>query len=160
MNSRLLLLAGTAAAILSLGACVTVQPASSDPVAAMGNVLYLAVPVDQPNPPIGAILISGKQPATAEQTAIARQRVLAYIASLNPTQTARVKARRYVCIVTKPSAGSKGKATCMSWDTQSQSFVGNTAYDLVNPPPVNSTVKFQTFTASYVGEGIGGSSPL
>jgi len=147
---------GAVAALLSLGACSTdSSPAGAAAAGLTGNVLFLAVPVDQPNPPVGAVLIAGKQIATPEQTAIARKRVLAYLASLKPEQTQRVKARRYVCIVTKPSAGSKGKATCMSWDTQTQSFVGNTAYDLVNPPPVNANIQFPTFTASYVGEGVG-----
>lgn len=159
MICRHLLSVGAVAALLSLGACAS-DPAPGGAAAALtGNVLFLAVPLDQPNPPIGAVLIAGKRVATPEQTALARQRVLAYLASLKPEQSQRVKARRYVCIVTKPSAGSKGKATCMSWDTQTQSFVGNTAYDLVNPPPVNSAIKFPTFTANYVGEGVG-NAPL
>lgn len=160
MNCRLLLLAGAAGALLGLASCTDTPSSASAAVSGLNNVLFLAVPLDTPNPPIGAVLIAGTKQATPEQTAIARKRVLAYLASLKPADAARVKAKRYVCVTTKPSPGSKGKATCMSWDTQNSSFVGNNAYDLMNPPPLNATVQFPSFTATYVGEGVGVGAPL
>jgi hypothetical protein len=39
----------------------------------------------------------------------------------------------------------------MVWDIQSESLVGNTVYDLPDPPAVGRSIAFSTFSAEYVG---------
>jgi len=41
----------------------------------------------------------------------------------------------------------------MIWDTQSQTVVGNSVYDVQDTPSVGSTAKFDTYSAQYVGAG-------
>ncbi len=122
--------------------------------------LYVAVPEAQANAPEGAIRFASKTTATRAQSTLARKRVKAYLRRLSPAQRKAMRARaiRYICVTTTPSSGSKGRATCMAWDTEAQVFVGNNAYDLINPPPVGSTVEFPAFKAAYVGDGVAAAS--
>ena len=89
--------------------------------------------------------------ANPAQVQVAVERITAYIDSLSPEDKEIVKKKRYVCVCTTQAPNSKGKVTCMAWDSQSQSFVGNNAYELVNPPPVPSTINFDSFDAIFVG---------
>ncbi len=89
--------------------------------------------------------------ANPAQVQVAVERITAYIDSLSPEDKEIIKRKRYVCVCTTQAPNSKGKVTCMAWDTQSQSFVGNNAYELVNPPPVPSTINFDSFDAVFVG---------
>ena len=122
--------------------------------------IYLAVPESQANAPDGAIRFASKTTATRAQSTLARKRVMAYLRRMSPAQRKAMRARavRYICVTTTPSPGSKGRATCMAWDTQAQEFVGNNAYDLINPPPVGSEVQFPSFKAAYVGDGAAAAS--
>ena len=89
--------------------------------------------------------------ANPAQVQVAVERITAYIDSLSPEDKEIIKKKRYVCVCTTQAPNSKGKVTCMAWDSQSQSFVGNNAYELVNPPPVPSTINFDSFDAIFVG---------
>ncbi len=89
--------------------------------------------------------------ASPAQVQVAVERITSYIDSLSPEDKEIIKKRRYVCVCTTQAPNSKGKVTCMAWDSQSQSFVGNNAYELVNPPPVPSTLNFDSFNAIFVG---------
>ena len=89
--------------------------------------------------------------ANPAQVQVAVDRITSYIDSLSPEDKEIVKRHRYVCVCTTQAPNSKGKVTCMAWDSVSQSFVGNNAFELVNPPPVPSTIKFDSFDAIFVG---------
>ncbi len=149
------LLSLTVAVLLAAG-CADTPATPAGPAAAALGRKFVAVRKDQPNRPADAVVIARQSQATPEQAAIARKRVIAFLVGLKPAEKNLVEAGRYICVTTKRTAGSPGSVTCMSWDTQTQSFVGNNAYDLINAPPVPSTVKFPTFTATYVGEGSSG----
>lgn len=41
----------------------------------------------------------------------------------------------------------------MLFDTQTEEIVGNNVYDLNGPPPPGTAVKFETYTAEFVGSG-------
>ncbi len=140
-----------------LGAACAVSPAVSpgSALSAIAAKTYVAVPKGTPNPPANAVFIGRKSVASPAQVQVARKRVLSYLASLKSDDKKFIEAGRYVCVTTTPAKGHVGEVTCMSWDTQLQEFVGNNTYDLVNPPPAPSRVQFPTFTASYVGEGVG-----
>ncbi len=58
---------------------------------------------------------------------------------------------RYIAVRTTRSKESKGSASCMVWDTQSEQVVGNTVYDCKNTPQTGSTAKFDSYQAEYVG---------
>ena len=98
-----------------------------------------------------AVRVARVYKANPAQVQVAVERITSYIDSLSPEDKEIVKKKRYVCVCTTQAPNSKGKVTCMAWDSQSQSFVGNNAFELVNPPPVPSTIKFDSFDAIFVG---------
>lgn len=112
-----------------------------------------AVPSDEESRPANAVLIGAKREATPAQAALAKRRVDKFLASLNAYELNALRAMgvRHICVPTIPSRGHRGGATCMAWDTQAQEFVGNNAYDLINPPPNLTVVDFPAFRAVYVG---------
>ena len=60
---------------------------------------------------------------------------------------------RYVAVDVPRAATSKGSASVMVFDTQSQHIVGNSVYDLGSKPAIRQPVKFDTYSAQYVGDG-------
>jgi hypothetical protein len=73
-----------------------------------------------------------------------------------PTKTATkttAKTPRYIAVDTEKNAQTspKAKKVVMVWDTQSESLVGNTVYDLPDPPAVGGSIVFTTYAAEYVG---------
>jgi len=78
-----------------------------------------------------------------------------------PEKTVAVKTPRpplphYIAVDTEKSALTtpNAKKVVMLWDTQSESLVGNTAYDVMTTPPkIGATAKFDTYSAEYVGGG-------
>ena len=113
-----------------------------------------AVPREADDKPENAVIIGAKRPATPAQAALAKRRVDRFLASLNAYEMEALRARgvRHICVPTMPSAGHRGGTTCMAWDTQAQEFVGNNAYDLINPPPTLTVLDFPAFRAVYVGQ--------
>lgn len=67
---------------------------------------------------------------------------------------ARKKLPRYIAVDTVPDARSKGTKSVMIWDTQAEAIVGNNVYDVATPPRMLETVKFETYSAEYVGAGL------
>ena len=61
------------------------------------------------------------------------------------------KLPRYIAVDTEPDARSKGSKSVMIWDTQAEAIVGNNVYDVATPPRMLETVKFETYSAEYVG---------
>jgi hypothetical protein len=63
------------------------------------------------------------------------------------------KKTRYIAVDTEKNAQTspKAKKVVMVWDTQSESLVGNTVYDLQSPPAVGNSIVFTTYAAEYVG---------
>lgn len=95
--------------------------------------------------------------ATEEQIQIAQQRATVFYARLAPKKKVALKKRkvRYIAVDTVRSKATspKAKKAVMIWDTQSEAVVGNDVYDLVTPPPIGQTAKFDTYAAEYVGSG-------
>lgn len=67
-----------------------------------------------------------------------------------PTAT-KAKRSRYIAVDVPKDHRFKGRKAIMIWDTQSESLVGNQVYDVATPPPVGSSVKFDTYASQYVG---------
>jgi hypothetical protein len=67
----------------------------------------------------------------------------------------KAKLPRYVAVDTvKDKRSAPGtKKDVMIWDTQSESLVGNSVYDVTNVPAIGSTAKFETYSAQYIGTG-------
>jgi hypothetical protein len=68
----------------------------------------------------------------------------------------RKKRPRYIAITTVKDrrASPKAKKVVMIFDTHAERLVGNNVYDLESVPPLDSTLKFETYSIAYVGDGI------
>jgi hypothetical protein len=93
--------------------------------------------------------------ATERQRKIAQQHAVAYIKHLEPQKKVAMKKKkvRYIAVDTEKNekTSPKAKKVVMVWDTQSESLVGNTVYDLPDPPAVGGNIVFNTYAAEYVG---------
>ena len=90
----------------------------------------------------------------ATQSQRAAVEAVARRAAPRASATARAKARpapRYLAVRTRPDARAKTATSVMLWDTQSAQIVGNAVYDLNETPPAQALVKFETYSAAYVG---------
>lgn len=146
MKAPLLFLVPALAAAIGLSSCTTT---GGSKFANLGQSKFHATKTGGGGP--RAVRIARIYKASPAQVQVAVERVTNYIDSLGPEDKEIVKKKRYVCVCTTQSPNSKGKVTCMAWDSISQSFVGNNAYELVNPPPVPSTIQFDSFNAIFVG---------
>jgi len=94
--------------------------------------------------------------ATERQRKIAQAHAVTYFKHLPPEKKVAIKKNkktRYIAVDTEKNAQTspKAKKVVMVWDTQSESLVGNTVYDLPDPPPVGKSIVFTTYAAEYVG---------
>jgi len=94
--------------------------------------------------------------ATERQRKIAQQRAVTYFKKLPPEKKVAMKKSkktRYIAVDTEKNAETspKAKKVVMVWDTQSESLVGNSVYDLPDPPKVGGSLNFTTYAAEYVG---------
>jgi hypothetical protein len=101
--------------------------------------------------------IIAKHQATERQRHLAEQRARVSYGRLAPARRVALKKKRvrYIAVDTEKNekTSPKAKKAVMIWDTQSESVVGNSVYDVQSPPPVGSTAKFDTYSAEYVGSG-------
>ena len=92
-----------------------------------------------------------KVPAIVAEPVEEPVEVEATVVEKKPT---RKKLPRYIAVDTVPDARSKGTKSVMIWDTQAEAIVGNNVYDVATPPRMLETVKFETYSAEYVGAGL------
>lgn len=59
---------------------------------------------------------------------------------------------RYIAVTTKGDSRAKTSTNVMIFDTQSESIIGNSVYDLNDRPPSGQDVRFETYSASYIPE--------
>ena len=59
---------------------------------------------------------------------------------------------RYIAVTTKRDSRAKTSTNVMLFDTQSESIIGNSVYDLNERPPEGEPVKFETYSASFVAQ--------
>lgn len=101
--------------------------------------------------------VVAKHQATERQRRLAEQRARVYYAHLAASKKLALKKRkvRYIAVDTEKNEKTSPKArkAVMIWDTQSESVVGNSVYDVQAPPHVGTTAKFDTYSAEYVGSG-------
>ena len=57
---------------------------------------------------------------------------------------------RYIAVTTKRDSRAKTATNVMIFDTQSESVIGNTVYDLNERPPGGQPIRFETYSASFV----------
>ncbi len=93
--------------------------------------------------------------ATRQQKSLATERARSIErGTTSRTRPARV---RYLAISTELSSSAKGRQfseSVMLWDTQSEGIVGRYVYDIAAPPAKGRLVKFDTYSAEYVGSGL------
>jgi len=101
--------------------------------------------------------IIAKHQASERQRKIAEQRARVYYGRLAPARKVALKKKkvRYIAVdtVKDEKTSPKAKKAVMIWDTQSETLVGNSVYDVQSTPSVGSTAKFDTYSAEYVGSG-------
>jgi len=101
--------------------------------------------------------VIAKHRATERQRRLAEERAQAYYRHLAEEKRVELKRKRvrYIAVDTEKNekTSPKAKKAVMIWDTQSESVVGNSVYDVQTPPPVGATAKFDTYSAEYVGSG-------
>ena len=59
---------------------------------------------------------------------------------------------RYIAVTTKRDPRAKTSTSVMIFDTQSESIIGNSVYDLNERPPGGQAIRFETYSASYFAE--------
>ncbi len=101
--------------------------------------------------------VISKHQATERQRRIAEERARVYYGHLARDRRVAMKKKhaRYIAVDTEksPKAAPQVKKSVMIWDTQSESVVGNTVYDVQSTPAVGGTAKFDNYSAEYVGGG-------
>ena len=68
-------------------------------------------------------------------------------------RTRGVKKSRYIAVATVREPDSKGAQSLMIFDTQTDQVVGNRVYDVKTEPKTGQVVKFESYSAEYVGTG-------
>lgn len=104
------------------------------------------------------LLAAGITYAVAEHQASERQRAVAeanarraYARMSAERRVAVRKRSRYIAVRTERNQESRGKASCMVYDTERGQIVNNRVYDTPSTPQSGSTVKFASYNATYVG---------
>jgi len=178
MNTKKIAAALTSVALLA-SACENLTPGENAglfgaaaglavgiPLAVTGVDPSIAIPVTLGAAALaaGGSYIIAKHQANERQRKVAEQRARLYMARLEKQRAAEQsssgsvakkssKSSRYIAVQTEKSPDSKGQATVMVFDTQTNQVVGNNVYDVKSTPKVGETSKFDTYSAQYVGTG-------
>ncbi len=145
---------------LCLGACASAPlPPGGSIVSGMNNRTWGAVAADpaaKERPRSDQVVILGKKAATPRQIATATKRSTNYFARLTPAEREFIAASgaRYLCVFTPPERGHQGEKSVMFWDTQQQTLVGNSVYEINNAPPDNVRVQLPDFVVLHIGNGV------
>lgn len=98
-----------------------------------------------------AVHVLATHEASQQQKEIAAQRAKAIYAEMPPAEQKQVQKKRYIAVNTKRDERIQGEKAVMVFDTKTEQVVGNKVYDVEKAPPVGSTAKFDTVSATYVG---------
>jgi hypothetical protein len=100
------------------------------------------------------ITIVAVHEATERQRHVAQEQ--GHLASQKITEQPKTKGAknsRYIAVATLREPDSKGAKSLMIFDTQTDQVVGNHVYDVKTEPKTGQVVKFETYSAEYVGTG-------
>ena len=101
-----------------------------------------------------AITIVAVHEATERQRQLAHEQGhFAYQQLIEQHKTRGVKESRYIAVATVREPDSKGAKSLMIFDTQTDQVVGNHVYDVKTEPKTGQVVKFEAYSAEYVGTG-------
>ena len=89
-----------------------------------------------------------KYAATPVQREVATKRAREVVKKM-ATRHEKPKSR-YIAVTTKRDSRAKTSTNVMIFDTQSESIIGNSVYDLNERPPEGQPVRFETYSASFV----------
>ena len=100
------------------------------------------------------ITILAVHEATEHQRQVAQEQGrLAYQQLIEQHKTRGVKESRYLAVATAREPDSKGAKSLMIFDAQTEQVVGNHVYDVKTEPKTGQVVKFESYSAEYVGTG-------
>ena len=88
-----------------------------------------------------------KYEATPVQREVAAENGRAIVKKMAKRRTK--PSSRYIAVNTQRDARAKTSTNVMIFDTQSESIIGSSVYDLNERPPTGQAVRFETFSASY-----------
>ena len=92
-----------------------------------------------------------KYEASPQQRAVATERAQTIVRNMEKRRT-KPKSR-YIAVVTQADSRASTATPVMLFDTQSRAIVGNSVYDVNERPPKEQAIRFETYSASYVGTG-------
>jgi hypothetical protein len=100
------------------------------------------------------ITILAVHEATERQREVAQEQGRsAYQQFIEPHQAGSAKKSRYIAVATIREPGSKGTKSLMIFDTQTEQVAGNHVYDVKTEPRNGQVIKFESYSAEYVGTG-------
>ena len=100
------------------------------------------------------ITIVAVHEATERQRQVAQEEGrFAYQQPIEQHKTRGAKESRYIAVATVREPDSKGAKSLMIFDTQTDQVVGNHVYDVKTEPKTGQVVKFESYSAEYVGTG-------
>ena len=100
------------------------------------------------------ITIVAVHEATERQRQLAHEQGrVAYQQLIEQEKTRGVKESRYIAVATLREPDSEGAKSLMIFDTQTEQVVGNHVYDVKTEPKTGQVVKFESYSAEYVGTG-------
>lgn len=142
---------------LSLAACSSPQTPSGSIVAGFNLRTYGAA-IKQPGQSVRADVVEvvRTRPANATQIRLAEARCKAFMLRLTEAEKKFVRdcGATHLCVFTAQTGDHQGEKTVMFWDTQTQTLVGNTTYEINNAPPDNTRVALPDFTVLHIGNGV------
>ena len=99
------------------------------------------------------ITIVAVHEATERQRQAAREQARFAQQLIEQPGTRGVKRSRYIAVATLREPDSEGAKSLMIFDTQTDQVVGNQVYDIKTEPKTGQIVKFEAYSAEYVGTG-------
>ncbi len=157
MNQNQLLhrrhLAVALAALAVLAGCEAVQRVAPSVVGTAASYIPGASRVPVGTITMIAIRVIQHYQATKKQREVATARAQTFTRKVETKRKPKPKTR-YVAVETPRVEKSKGQASVMIFDTETQQLVGNNqVYDIEKKPSKGEVAKFDTYTAQYVGTG-------
>lgn len=157
MKFTFLTLSPALAVVSLITGCAGPQAPAGSIVAGYDNRTY-GVAFKKPGQSVRSDVVEvvRSKPANATQIRLAQARAKAFMLRLSAEEKRYIRetGATHLCIFTTQTPDHQGQKTVMFWDTQTESLVGNTAFEINNPPPDNTRVALPDFTVLHIGNGV------
>lgn len=145
-------------ALALLSACTAVPQAPPGSIVAGFNARTYGAAIQKPGVSVRSDVVEvvRTRPANAAQVQLATARCKAFMMRLTAQEKQFIRScgATHLCVFTAKGEAHRGEKSVMFWDTQTESLVGNTVYEINNPPPDNTRVALPDFTVLHIGNGV------